>query len=219
MARLLLVEDDVSLGRALKGALEAAGHAVDWVQRGEDALLSIRSENYGVFLLDLGLPDLSGLEVLRAFRLENHQVPVIVITAQDLTSQRIAGLDAGADDYLVKPVDIDELAARVRAQLRRRDGRGSDIVVAQHVILDLSGRTVTLREVPVALTAKEFRIVALLMRRVGRFVSKTELETMLYDHDQYVESNTVEVAISALRRKLGREFIITARGLGYMVAK
>lgn len=219
MARLLLVEDDVSLGRALKGALEAAGHAVDWVQRGEDALLSIRSESYGVFLLDLGLPDLSGLEVLRAFRLENHLVPVIVITAQDLTSQRIAGLDAGADDYLVKPVDIDELAARVRAQLRRRDGRGSDIVVAQDVTLDLSGRTVTLREQPVALTAKEFRLVALLMRRVGRFVSKTELETMLYDHDQYVESNTVEVAISALRRKLGREFIITARGLGYMVAK
>lgn len=219
MARLLLVEDDVSLGRAMKTALEGAGHAVDWVTSGEEALLSCRSENYGVILLDLGLPDLSGLDVLRALRVENQLVPVIIITAQDLTPQRIIGLDAGADDYLVKPLDVDELAARVRAQLRRRDGRSSDILVAREATLDLRGRTITFREEPVALTAKEFRVVALLMRRAGRFVSKTELEAMLYDQDRFVESNTVEVAISSLRRKLDRDFIVTARGLGYMVAK
>ncbi|WP_137861692.1 MULTISPECIES: response regulator transcription factor [unclassified Sphingomonas] len=219
MARLLLVEDDLPLGKGVKAALEDAGHAVDWVRKGEEALLAYRSEAYGVVLLDLGLPDVSGLELLRGLRSENRLVPVIVITAQDRITQRIAGLDAGADDYLVKPLDIDELAARVRAQLRRRDGRGSDLLVAREVTLDLSGRTVRLRDQPVALTAKEFRIAALLMRRAGRFVSKAELEATLYDQDQYVESNTVEVAISALRRKLDKDFIVTARGLGYMVAK
>ena len=219
MARLLLVEDDLPLGKGVKAALEDAGHAVDWVRKGEEALLAYRSEAYGVVLLDIGLPDVSGLELLRGLRSENRLVPVIVITAQDRITQRIAGLDAGADDYLVKPLDIDELAARVRAQLRRRDGRGSDLLVAREVTLDLSGRTVRLRDQPVALTAKEFRIAALLMRRAGRFVSKAELEATLYDQDQYVESNTVEVAISALRRKLDKDFIVTARGLGYMVAK
>ncbi|MBQ1499754.1 MAG: response regulator transcription factor [Sphingomonas sp.] len=219
MARLLLIEDDAPLGRGMRAALEDAGHAVDWARTGEEALLACRSEAYGVVLLDLGLPDVSGLEVLRELRSENRLVPVIVITAQDRITQRIAGLDAGADDYLVKPLDIDELTARVRAQLRRRDGRGSDLLVVRDVALDLGGRTVRLRDQPVALTAKEFRIAALLMRRAGRFVSKAELEAALYDQDQYIESNTVEVAISALRRKLERDFIVTARGLGYMVAK
>lgn len=219
MARLLLVEDDMHLGKGIKAALEDDGHAVDWVRNGEEALLAHRSEAYGVVLLDLGLPDVAGLELLRTLRTESRLVPVVVVTAQDRVTPRIAGLDAGADDYLVKPIDIDELAARVRAQLRRRDGRGSDLLVARDVTLDLGGRTVRLRDRPVALTAKEFRIAALLMRRAGRFVSKAELEATLYDQDQYVESNTVEVAISALRRKLDKDFIVTARGLGYMVAK
>lgn len=219
MSRLLLVEDDAPLGGAIKRALEEACHAVDWVAMGEDAVALAGVEAYDVILLDLGLPDLSGLDVLRAIRSARGSPPVIIITAQDRIGQRIGGLDAGADDYLVKPVDIDELAARVRAQIRRRDGRDTQVIAIRDVALDLAGQTLARHDAMIGLTAKEYRVAALLMRRAGQFVSKAQIEAVLYDQERQVESNTVEVAVSALRRKVGREFIVTARGLGYMVPR
>lgn len=217
MPRLLLAEDDPVLGRAIKHALELEGHAVDLFTRGDDILPAISVQDYSVILLDLGLPHLSGLDALRQLRAERCSTPVIIITAFDRTKHRVAGLDAGADDYVVKPLDLEELAARIRAQIRRKDKLDTNLITVEAVTLDLSGNVVTLNGDLVQLTPKELRVLTLLMRRAGRFVNKAELETALYDHEQWAESNTVEVAISALRRKLGHEFIITARGLGYMV--
>jgi len=217
LPRLLLAEDDADLGPAIKRALELEGYMVDLFLRGDDVFAAARANAYEVILLDIGLPHGSGLEVLRDLRAVGDATPVIVVTAFDRTQQRVAGLDAGADDYVVKPVDLEELAARIRSQLRRRDGRQNDSVSIGAVTLDFSGQVVQLDGQDVPLTAKEFRVLALLMRRSRRFVSKADLEAELYDHDNWAESNTVEVAISALRRKIGRDFIHTARGLGYMV--
>lgn len=217
MPRLLLAEDDVDLGPAIRRALELEGYVVDLFTRGDDVLSAARGERYDVILLDLGLPHGSGLDVLRALRAGRDATPVIIVTAFDRSQQRVAGLDAGADDYVVKPVDLDELAARIRSQLRRRDGRQDDTITVGAVTLDCTGHVATLDGRAVSLTAKEYRVLALLMRRSRRFVSKTDLEAELYDQDHWAESNTVEVAISALRRKFGRDFIRTARGLGYMV--
>ncbi|KQM20421.1 hypothetical protein ASE49_16950 [Novosphingobium sp. Leaf2] len=201
----------------MRRALEMEGYVVDLVTRGDDACAAARADNYDVILLDIGLPHGSGIDVLRSLRAAKNATPVIIVTAFDRTQQRIAGLDAGADDYVVKPVDLDELAARVRSQLRRRDGRGNEQLTIGAVTLDFAGNVVTLDGQVVPLTAKEHRLLALLMRRARRFVSKADLEAELYDQDNWAESNTVEVAISSLRRKLGRDFIRTARGLGYMV--
>ncbi|WP_159982551.1 MULTISPECIES: response regulator transcription factor [unclassified Novosphingobium] len=217
MPRLLVAEDDADLGPAMKRALELDGYVADLFTRGDDVLAATRVASYDVILLDLGLPHMSGLEVLRELRSAKDATPVIIITAFDRTPHRVAGLDAGADDYVVKPVDLEELAARIRSQLRRKDRRQDDSVSVGAVTLDFAGHIAALDGEPVALTAKEFRVLALLMRRSRRFVSKADLEGELYDQDQWVESNTVEVAISALRRKFGRDFIRTARGLGYMV--
>ncbi|MGH6745101.1 winged helix family two component transcriptional regulator [Novosphingobium sp. PhB57] len=217
MPRLLVAEDDADLGPAMKRALELDGYVVDLFARGDDVLEAASVNAYDVILLDLGMPRMGGLEVLRQLRAEGNATPVIVVTAFDRTRQRVAGLDAGADDYVVKPVDLEELAARIRSQLRRKDGRSADSVSVGEVTLDFSGHVASLEGEVVALTAKEFRVLALLMRRARRFVSKADLEGELYDQEHWVESNTVEVAISALRRKFGRDFIRTARGLGYMV--
>lgn len=217
MPRLLVAEDDADLGPAMKRALELDGYVVDLFARGDDVLEAASVNAYDVILLDLGMPRMGGLEVLRQLRAEGNATPVIVVTAFDRTRQRVAGLDAGADDYVVKPVDLEELAARIRSQLRRKDGRSADSVSVGEVKLDFSGHVASLEGEVVALTAKEFRVLALLMRRARRFVSKADLEGELYDQEHWVESNTVEVAISALRRKFGRDFIRTARGLGYMV--
>lgn len=217
MPRLLLAEDDADLGPTMRRALEMEGYVVDLVTRGDDVCAAARADRYDVILLDIGLPRVSGIDVLRALRAAQDATPVIIVTAFDRTQQRIAGLDAGADDYVVKPVDLDELAARVRSQLRRRDGRRNEQVTIGPVTLDFAGNVVTFDGHVVPLTAKEYRVLALLMRRARRFVSKTDLEAELYDQDNWAESNTVEVAISSLRRKLGRDFIRTARGLGYMV--
>lgn len=217
--RILLIEDDVFLGEALRQGLELEGYRVDWVRRGGDLMVTSGTGTYEVVLLDLGLPDLSGLEALAAFRGRRDTTPVIIITAQDRPAQKVAGLDAGADDYLVKPIDLDEVLARIRAQVRRRDNRSSDVVEAGPLRLDLAGRIALKDETPVPITAKEYKILALLMRRAGRFVGKSELESALYDDEAGTESNTIEVSISTLRRKLGRETILTARGLGYMIPK
>ncbi len=217
--KVLLVEDDRALGQALQAGLRSGGYAVDWVTRGDDLLAVAGTATYSVILLDLGLPHMSGLDALAAFRLLQDDTPVIIITAQDRPALKIAGLDGGGDDYLVKPVDLDELLARMRALMRRSDKRSSDLISAGDIRLDLTGRTVTRNEAPVAITAKEFKILSLLMRRAGRFVSKGDLESVLYTDDEACESNTIEVSVSALRRKLGREAILTARGLGYMIAR
>ena len=215
----MLVEDDRALGEALQAGLRLGGHVVDWVMRGDDLLAAAGTGAYSVILLDLGLPHMSGLDALAAFRALRDDTPVIIMTAQDHPALKIAGLDGGGDDYLVKPVDLDELLARIRAQVRRRENRHSDMISAGALRLDLTGRTVTRDDLSVAITAKEYKILSLLMRRAGRFVSKSDLEATLYDDDEACESNTIEVSVSALRRKLGRESILTARGLGYMIAR
>lgn len=217
--RLLLVEDDPHLGPAMRRALEADRYAVDLAVTADDASTMARVHAYGVVLLDLGLPDGSGLEVLRDIRNRTRALPVIIVTAQDRVAQRINGLDMGADDYLVKPVDIDELLARVRAQLRRTEGRADQHLVAGRISLDLAGRVAFKDDRPVPLTAKEFKLAALLLRRAGRFVSKEEIDAALHTDETVVSGNAIEVAISSIRRKLGADVIITARGLGYMAPR
>ena len=217
--KLLLVEDDVMLGAAMKRGLEKAGYVVDWARDGEEALAGLSAQGYATVILDLNLPHLDGLDALRRLRARRDLTPVIIVTARGRGDQKIDGLDAGADDYLVKPFDLDELLARIRAQIRRAEGRVNDLLQVKDVTLDIGARLVRRGETPVQLTAKELRALDLLMRRAGRFVSKDDLENTLYDAAGGVESNTIEVTIYGLRKKLGSDFILTARGLGYMVGK
>lgn len=217
--RLLIAEDDPMLGAGLKRALERAGYAADWAKTGEEAISAAATASYALMLLDLGLPDTSGLDALRAIRRRRQTLPIIIVTAQDRAEQKVEGLDAGADDYVVKPFDLEELLARIRAQIRNRDRRASDQLTAHGVTLDLTARTAVRDGRPVSLTAKEFKVLAALMRRMGQFVSKAELESALYDGDAEIESNTIETAVYALRRKLGAELILTARGLGYTIPR
>lgn len=215
--RLLIVEDDQMLGGSLRRALTQAGYAVDLMLTGEDGLNAALDGGYDTIVLDLGLPVLDGVGVLKALRARRNATPVIVLTARDARDQKVDGLDAGADDYMVKPFDLDELLARIRAQIRRRDLRGSDVLTIGGLTLDLAARSVTKDGAAVALTAKEFKVLGELARRTGRFVTKAELESALYDDAASIESNTVEVAIYALRRKLGAGLILTVRGLGYII--
>lgn len=215
--RLLIVEDDQMLGASLRRALSQAGYTVDLMVTGDDGLIAALDGGYDTIVLDLGLPVLDGVGLLKALRAQRNATPVIVLTARDARDQKVAGLDAGADDYMVKPFDLDELLARIRAQIRRRDVRGSDVLRIGALTLDLTARSVLKEGRAVALTAKEFKVLVELARRMGRFVSKAELENALYDDAANIESNTVEVAIYALRRKLGPGLIMTVRGLGYIV--
>jgi len=217
--RLLIAEDDLMLASGLRRALQHAGYTVDVAANAEEATSAARAQEYALMLLDIEMPGGGGLQTLRELRARADATPVIIVTARDRAEQKVEGLDAGADDYVVKPFDLDELLARIRAQTRRRDQRTSDVLSANGVTLDLAARTVATADGPVSLTAKEFKLLAALMRRAGRFVSKEELEGRLYDHTAEVESNTIEVTIYARRRKLGSEFIVTARGLGYTVPK
>ncbi|GBQ23495.1 response regulator transcription factor [Gluconacetobacter sacchari] len=217
--QILLVEDHDLLGVAMKSALEQDGYDVRWCRDGEAAASALTQARFDLVLLDLGLPVLSGEELLRQVRRQSVYIPVIIVTARDHPRHRVAGLDAGADDFVVKPVDLAELAARIRAQIRRQDGRLSDILALGNVEIDLAGRVVRRDGRPVHLTAKEFKLAALLARRAGRFVSQSDLADELYDGGRDYDSNTIEVAISAIRRKLGADFVITARGLGYTIPK
>jgi DNA-binding response OmpR family regulator len=217
--RLLIAEDDPMLGAGLRRALQRAGYTVDLAVSGDEAMAAMRAQDYGLILLDLGLPNTSGLEALKSLRGRRDATPVIIVTARDRPEQKVEGLDAGADDYVVKPFDLDELRARIRAQIRRGEQRTSDALSAHGVSLDLAARTVTLEGEAVSVTAKEFKVLAALMRRMGQFVSKEELEAALYDDTAEVESNTIEVAVYGLRRKLGAGLIVTARGLGYTIPK
>jgi DNA-binding response OmpR family regulator len=217
--RLLLVEDDAMLGAAMKRGLEKGGHVVDWALDGDEALGALSAQAYAIVLLDMSLPGIDGMDVLKAVRTRKDDTPVIVVTARGRSEQKIGALDAGADDYLVKPFDLEELLARIRAQIRRSERRVHDVLSAQGVTLDLGAQSVHRDAVSVPVTAKELRVLSALMRRQGRFVGKAELENELYDSAAAIESNTIEVTIYALRKKLGAGFIVTARGLGYMVGK
>ena len=217
--RILLAEDDALLGDGLRAGLRQAGFLVDWVRDGAQAEAAAASDVYDLVLLDLGLPRRDGLAVLRSLRQKGHDVPVLVITARDAVSDRVAGLDAGADDYLVKPFDLDELAARVRAVLRRRAGRGSAALRVGELEIDTAARHVRWKGHDVALSAREYALLEALADRPGAFLSRAQLEERLYGWDEEVASNAVEVHIHALRRKLDPALIRNVRGLGYSLAK
>lgn len=217
--RLLLVEDDRMLGESVQRGLRREGHAVDWVQDGEAADGALAMEPYDVVLLDLALPRKGGLEVLRTLRRRGSKVPVLVLTARDALADRVAGLDAGADDYLVKPFDLEELAARVRALHRRSAGNAEPVIRVRELAVDPAAHEVTVRGVPVALSAREFSLLHALVAHPGRPLSRAALEESLYGWGEEVESNAVEVHVHSLRRKLGADWIKTLRGVGYMVPR
>jgi two-component system, OmpR family, response regulator QseB len=217
--RLLLVEDDPMLGEGVRRGLRQQGHAVDWVRDGEAAELAVAGEPYDVVLLDLGLPRKSGVEVLRELRRRGQRVPVLILTAQDAVGDRVAGLDAGADDYLVKPFDLDELAARIRALHRRSSGRAEPLIEHGPLTLNPATHEVFLSGAPVDLSAREFSLLHALLEHPGRPISRARLEERLYGWGDQVESNAVEVHVHALRRKLGAERIKTLRGVGYMIPR
>ncbi len=213
--RVLVVEDEPNLLRQLKAALEGAGYAVDTAADGEDGHYLGSTENYDAVVLDLGLPEIDGLTVLDRWRKEGKAMPVLVLTARDSWSDKVAGLDAGADDYLAKPFQTEELIARLRALIRRAAGVASSELTSGGVRLDSRSGRVTLDGEPVKLTAQEFKLLSYLMHHKGKVVSRTELIEHIYDQDFDRDSNTIEVFITRIRKKLGPELISTTRGLGY----
>jgi len=217
--RVLLVEDDPMFAEAVRTALARTGITVDWARDGEAGLAAARMEPFAAVLLDLGLPRRDGLDVLRALRAGAQEVPVIIVTARDPVDDRIAGLDAGADDYLVKPFDVYELAARLRAVLRRHEGRADPALQAAGLRLDPARREFTVDGHPMVLSAREFALMALLLRRPGTPLSRAQLEDQLLGWGEEVTSNAVEVQIHNLRRKIGHERIQNIRGVGYFVPK
>ena len=217
--RLLLVEDDSMIGAAAQQGLRQDGHAVDWVRDGREAELAITGKVHDLVLLDLGLPRRDGLSLLREWRAKGIDIPVVIITARDAVSDRIAGLDAGADDYLVKPFDLDELSARVRAVARRRAGRAESVLRIGELEIDAATKRVKWKGGEVALSAREYALLEALANRPGAYLTRAQLEERLYGWDEEIASNAVEVHIHALRRKLDPASIRNVRGLGYTLAK
>jgi two-component system OmpR family response regulator len=217
--RVLVVEDDQMVGAAVVQALKDAAYAVDWVTDGATAIEAAAIESYDVALLDLGLPLADGREVLRQFRAKRERLPVIIMTARDGVEDRIDGLDLGADDYLVKPFEIRELLARMRAVLRRQGSGASPILSNGETTLDPATHTASRRDETVALTAREFTLLQALLIRPGSILSRSELERMIYGWNEEVESNAVEFLIHAIRKKLGSQVIRNVRGVGWMVDK
>lgn len=213
--RILLVEDDFSLGETIFKWLDLDGYAVDWVRDGKSAQTALLSQSYDCVLLDRGLPGVCGDDVLHQLRQESVYLPVIMITALDSVMNRVQGLDLGADDYLVKPFDLEELSARIRAAIRRSQGCARVVLKHQDVELDPAGKTVTQNGVLVSLTAKEYTILYALMQHPGQVIARSQLEDKLYAWGNEIESNAIEVHIHHLRKKLGGDFIRTLRGLGY----
>lgn len=213
--RVLLVEDTVALGQAVQEQIAADGHAVDWMQRLDHAEASLRSTRYDLILLDLMLPDGSGVDFLRQRRAASDVTPVIILTARDQISDRIAGLNAGADDYLVKPFDLFELSARVAAVARRYSGNPNPLLQLGTLQVDNAARTIDRDGARVDLTAREWALFEAFIQRPGALLSKAQLEDRLYAFGAEIESNTIEVYISRLRKKLGHELIETVRGMGY----
>jgi len=217
--RLLLVEDDGMVGQAVREGLRQDGFSIDWVLDGASAETALRTEPYDCLLLDLGLPKKSGLDVLRTLRARRNAIPVVVITARDAVPDRIAGLDAGADDYVVKPFDLEEVAARVRAVVRRRQGRGEPEIEHRGLVLKPATRQAEFRGAPLQLSRREFAVLEALAARPGSILSRQQIEQQVYGWGEEVVSNAVEVFVHSIRKKLGSDFIVTVRGAGYMVPK
>ncbi len=215
--RLLLIEDDPMIGPGVQRALRDDGYTVDWVRDGIAAELAISDHPYDLVLLDLGLPRRDGITLLQRLRAAGRTVPVLVMTARDAVADRVRGLDAGADDYLVKPFDLDELGARIRALLRRQRGTATPLITLGALQVDPVTHQVTLDGKPVRLSAREFALLCALLETPGKPLSRTQLEERLYGWDEEIESNAVEVHIHALRRKLGQDWIRNLRGVGYFV--
>jgi DNA-binding response OmpR family regulator len=217
--RLLLVEDDALLGDGIRAGLVQAGYAVDWVRDGRAGELAAAAEPYALIVLDLGLPRLSGLDLLRRLRSGGNRVPVLILTARDTVADRVSGLDSGGDDYLVKPFDLAELTARIRALLRRGAGRAESVLRHGDLVLDPAARTLMRGAERIELAPREFALLQALLLNVGRVLSREQLERGLYGWDAEPDSNAVEVHIHHLRRKIGGELIRTLRGVGYLIDK
>lgn len=215
--RILIVEDEPTLGPQLKATLEGNGYAVDLATDGEDGHFLGSTEDYDAAILDLGLPEVDGLTVLDRWRREKRNFPVLVLTARDSWSDKVAGLDAGADDYVAKPFQTEELIARLRALIRRASGNASSELIAGDVRLDTRSGKVTLAGDPVKLTAQEYKLLSYLLHHKGKIVSRTELIEHIYDQDFDRDSNTIEVFVTRIRKKLGADIITTIRGLGYQL--
>lgn len=217
--RILLVEDDEMLGKATLAGLRTS-FAVDWLTNAEDASEALRTTPYDLIVLDINLPQKSGLSLLQDLRKQNNQIACLLLTARDATYHKVEGLNAGADDYLVKPFDLDELLARCGALIRRRHGRGTPVIKHKDIVFDPVAKSIEKEGVIVALSAMEFSIAELLLSSIGKILSRQQIESRIYDwSNDDIGSNTVEVHISALRRKLGKDFIKTIRNIGYSVEK
>jgi two-component system OmpR family response regulator len=217
--RVLLVEDDAMIGKGLVTALAAAGMSVDWVRDGAQAESAVHEQGYAIVLLDLGLPHANGFEVLQAARREGIDTPVLIITARDHVDDRVAGLDLGADDYLVKPFETRELLARMRALVRRRAGQATSSLVAGALELDTEAHELSSGTIREVLPAREYALMLALFERPGRILSRAQIEDRIYGWGEEVESNAVDVLIHSIRRKFGKGVILNVRGAGWMVAK
>jgi two-component system response regulator QseB len=217
--RVLLVEDDQMLGKAVKNVLEINSYVVDLVDDAESCETALKTTNFDMILLDINLPDKSGLEILRSLRSKKNLTPVLILTARDLVTQRIEGLDLGADDYLTKPFDLNELLARIRSITRRAGGNLSPVISHRDIALDTVSYSVTKDGKKIETSPKEFFILKLLLENLGKVVSRVKLEDSLYSWENSVESNAVEVHIHHLRKKFGTDLIKTIRGIGYLIEK
>lgn len=217
--RLLLVEDDEILGNGIEVGLEQAGFTVDWAKDGRSAQLALETTDYELMVLDLGLPRISGMEVLKTLRSRGSDMPVLILTARDTVRDRVAGLDAGADDYLIKPFALSELVARIRALLRRAHGRSTEAIRYRDLILAPDSLTVTRGDETITLSGRECAVLTDLLEHRGTALSRARLEEGLYGWNEEIESNAVEVHISNLRKKLGSDLIKTIRGVGYLIPK
>lgn len=220
--QILLVEDDEMIGTGVQKGMTQYGASVDWVKDGHSALQAVKDNKYDVIVLDLGLPKLSGLKVLRQWRSDGVKTPVLILTARDSIEDRVTGLDTGADDYLVKPFDLDELSARLRALIRRGIGnkqQSSTTIAYRNIVLDLSAHTVTIEGEIINIPRREFALLQKLLENAGQVLSREQLNQSLYGWDEEVDSNALEVHIHNLRKKLNASFIRTIRGVGYMADK
>lgn len=217
--RILLVEDDELLGDALKAGLTQFDYAVDWLKDGESALLALKTETFELIILDLGLPKLMGMELLKLARKNNIKAPILILTAHDSIDDRVNGLDNGADDYMTKPCDLDELAARARALIRRSQGRANALIHYENITLNPAAHLVLLNGKPINISRREFSLLHKLLENNGQVLSRESLVQSIYGWDDDVESNALEVHVHNLRKKLNANFIKTIRGVGYIVEK
>ena len=217
--RLLLIEDDRMIANALLKGFERQALSADWVQDGTAALEAIELTHYTVVLLDLGLPKLDGMQVLDSIRRKGQGVPVLIVTARDDLASRIGGLDLGADDYVLKPFEFDELMARIRAVVRRRSGHAQSVMQAGEVVLDLATQTVTFRHITDTLSAREFALLRALAERPGMILSRSQLEERIYGWGEEIESNAIEVLIHYVRKRFNKDIIRNVRGAGWLIPK